>query len=95
MRSPSVYANRSCPAGCACDVLGALHGPHRVGARLVMILLSHHRWPPTAIADLLGCDPPRCAAGSTATTPMASPAWPTGPELAVPASAAPGSASGS
>jgi transposase len=57
MRPPSVYANRSCPAGCPCDVLGALHGPHRVGARLVMILLSHHRWPPTAIAELLGCDP--------------------------------------
>jgi transposase len=57
MRPPSVYANLSRPAGCPCDVLGALHGPYRVGARLVMILLSHQRWPPAAIAELLGCDP--------------------------------------
>jgi Winged helix-turn helix len=57
MRPSSVYANRSRPAGWPCDVLGALYGTHRVGARLVMILLSHHRWPPTAIAELLGCDP--------------------------------------
>jgi transposase len=57
MRPPSVYANRSCPAGCPCDVLGALHGPHRVGYRLVMILLSSQGWPPAAIAELLGCDP--------------------------------------
>jgi transposase len=34
-----------------------LFGPHRVGARLVMILLSHQHWPPVAIAELLGCDP--------------------------------------
>jgi transposase len=34
-----------------------LHGRHRVGARLVMILLSHQHWPPAAIAELLGCDP--------------------------------------
>jgi transposase/transposase-like protein len=57
MRPPSVYANRSCPAGCPCDVLGVLHGPHRLGARLVMILLSHRGWSPAAIAELLGCDP--------------------------------------
>jgi transposase len=57
MRRPNVYANRSCPAGCPCDVLAAVHGPHRVGARLVMILLSCRGWPPTAIAELLGCDP--------------------------------------
>ena len=57
MRPPSVYANRSCPAGCPCDLLGALHGPHRVGYRLVMILLSAQGWPPPAIAELLGCDP--------------------------------------
>jgi transposase len=55
--SPSVYANRSCPAGCACDVARLLHGPYRVGARLVMILLSSQGWPPSAIAELLGCDP--------------------------------------
>jgi hypothetical protein len=42
MRPPSVYAKRSCPAGDPCDLLGLLHGPHRVGCRLVMILLSQH-----------------------------------------------------
>jgi transposase len=57
MRPPSVYANRSCPAGCSCDVLRLLSGRHRVGYRLVMILLSHRDWPPAAIAELLGCDP--------------------------------------
>lgn len=57
MRPPSVYANRSCPAGCPCDVLRLLSGRHRVGYRLVMILLSHRSWPPAAIAELLGCDP--------------------------------------
>jgi hypothetical protein len=57
MRSPSVDANCSCPAGCPCDVLRLLHGPQPVGARLVMILLSQYRWPPAAIAELLGCDP--------------------------------------
>src|ERR671912_730223 len=40
MRPPSVYANRSCPADCPCDVARLLHGPHRVGYRLVMILLG-------------------------------------------------------
>jgi hypothetical protein len=57
MRPPSVYAKPSCPAGCACDVARMLFGPHRVAARLVMILLSCQRWPPAAIAELLGCDP--------------------------------------
>jgi transposase len=57
MRPPSVYANLSCSAGCACDVAQLLHGPYRVGARLVMILLSSQGWPPAAIAGLLGCDP--------------------------------------
>ncbi len=57
MRLTSVYANPTCPAGDACDVLGLLRGPERVGLRLVMILLSHQHWTPTAIADLLGCDP--------------------------------------
>ena len=52
-----MYAKPSCPAGCPCDVVGLLPGPHRVGARLVMILLSHQHWPPVAIAELLGCDP--------------------------------------
>jgi transposase len=52
-----MYANPTCPAGDACDVLGLLHGPQRVGLRLVMILLSHQRWTPAAIAELLGCDP--------------------------------------
>ncbi len=57
MRPPSVYAKRSCPAGDPCDLLGLLHGPHRVGCRLVMILLSHHGLPAATIAGLLGCDP--------------------------------------
>jgi len=57
MRPPSVYANRSCPAGCPCDVLGLLAGRHRIGYRLVMILLSQRDWPLAAIAELLGCDP--------------------------------------
>jgi transposase len=57
MRPPSVYAKRSCPAGDPCDVLGVLQGPHRVGYRLVMILLSQHGWSAAAIASLLGCDP--------------------------------------
>jgi transposase len=57
MRPPSVYAKRPCPAGDSCDVLGLLHGPHRVGYRLVMILLSQHGCSATTIAELLGCDP--------------------------------------
>jgi transposase len=57
MRPTSVYANPTCSAGDACDLLTQLHGPERVGLRLVMILLSHQRWSPTAIAELLGCDP--------------------------------------
>jgi transposase len=57
MRPPSVYAKRSCPAGDPCDLLGRLHGPHRVGYRLVMILLSQHGCSAAQIANLLGCDP--------------------------------------
>jgi Homeodomain-like domain len=56
MRPSSVYANLACPAGCPCDVARPLHGPHRVAARLVMILLSHRGWPTSTIAGLLGCD---------------------------------------
>jgi transposase len=52
-----VYAKRSCPAGDPCDLLGLLQGPHRVGYRLVMILLSQHGWSAATIASLLGCDP--------------------------------------
>jgi hypothetical protein len=52
-----VYAKRSCPAGDPCDLLALLHGPHRIGCRLVMILLSHHGWSAATIAELLGCDP--------------------------------------
>jgi transposase/transposase-like protein len=52
-----VYAKRSCPAGDPCDVLGLLHGPHRVGCRLVMILLSQQGCSAAQIAGLLGCDP--------------------------------------
>jgi transposase len=57
MRPPSVYAKRSCPAGDPCDLLRPLHGPYRVGLRLVMILLSQQGWTAAAIAELLGCDP--------------------------------------
>jgi len=59
MRPASVYANPSCPAtaGCPCDLTRQLHGAHRVGARLVMILLSQRGWPATSIAELLGFDP--------------------------------------
>jgi transposase len=52
-----VYANPSCPAADPCDLLGLLHGPHRVGCRLVMILLSQQGQTATQIADLLGHDP--------------------------------------
>ena len=57
MRPPSVYAKRSCPAGDPCDLLALLHGPHRIGCRLIMILLSQHGWSAATIAELLGCDP--------------------------------------
>ena len=56
MRPPSVYANPRCPAGCPCDLLGLLHGPHRLGLRLVLILLAHHGLSAATIAGLLGCD---------------------------------------
>jgi transposase len=52
-----VYANPSCPAADPCDVLRLLHGPHRVGCRLVMILLSQQGWTAAQIADVLGLDP--------------------------------------
>jgi hypothetical protein len=57
MRPPSVYAKPFCPPEDPCDLVGLLHGPHRVGCRLVMILLSQHGWPASQIADLLGYDP--------------------------------------
>jgi transposase len=57
MRPPSVYANPTCPAGCPCDLLGLLHGPHRIACRLVMVLLSLHGLTAATIAELLGCDP--------------------------------------
>jgi transposase len=59
MRPASMYANLSCPsrAGCPCDLIRLLHGPHRVALRLVMILLSQRGWSAGAIAELLGCDP--------------------------------------
>jgi hypothetical protein len=52
-----VDANLPCPAGCPCDLLRLVHGAHRLGGSLVMILLSCRGWPPAAIAELLGCDP--------------------------------------
>jgi transposase len=57
MRPPSVYAKHACPAGDSCDLLRLLQGPHRVGYRLIMVLLSQQDWPATRIAELLGCDP--------------------------------------
>ncbi len=57
MRPPSVYANPTCPANDACEVLALLQGPHRLAYRLVMILLSQHGLPASQIAELLGCDP--------------------------------------
>jgi hypothetical protein len=57
MRPCSVYAKPCCPAGCPRDLLGLLHGPHRVACRLVMVLLSRHGLPAATIAGLLGCDP--------------------------------------
>jgi transposase len=57
MRPPSVYANPACPASDSCDVLRLLHGPHRVGCRLVIILLSQQGWAAAQIAGLLGYDP--------------------------------------
>jgi hypothetical protein len=85
-----VYAKRSCPAGDPCDLLALLHGPHRMGCRLVMILLSQHGWSAATIAELLGCDRAPCAAGCIATTPTAPTALPTGPGQADPGSAAHG-----
>ena len=52
-----MYANPACPAADPCDLLHLLHGPHRVGCRLVMILLSQQGFAATQIADLLGYDP--------------------------------------
>jgi transposase len=52
-----VYAKHACPAGDSCDLLGLLQGPHRVGYRLIMVLLSQQDWSATTIAELLGCDP--------------------------------------
>jgi hypothetical protein len=51
-----VYANPACPSrtGRPCDLTRLRHGPHRIGARLVMILLSQRGWPATTIAELLG-----------------------------------------
>jgi Homeodomain-like domain len=57
MRPPSVYAKPSCPASDPCDLLRLLHGPHRVGCRLMMILLSQQALAAAEIAGLLGYDP--------------------------------------
>jgi transposase len=39
------------------ELLGLLHGRHRVACRLLLILLSQRGWSPAAIAGLLGYDP--------------------------------------
>jgi Homeodomain-like domain len=82
MRPPSVYAKRSCPAGDPCDLLRLLHGPHRIGLRLVMILLSQQGWTAVTIAELLGCDPRTVRRWVHATTPTVRTRWPTGPDPA-------------
>ena len=56
MRPCSVYANLAWAAGCPCDILRSLYGPHRVGVRLVMFLLSARGQTAGAIAEVLGCD---------------------------------------
>jgi len=56
MRPPRVYAKPSCPAGCPCDVLRLLHGPHRIACRLLMIL-PQQGLAASHIADLLGYGP--------------------------------------
>ena len=58
MRPASVYAKPCCPAGCPCDLLRLLHGPHRVGARLVMTLLSCQGW---TAASIVRCAWPEVA----------------------------------
>jgi transposase len=50
-----VYA--TVPAAAHPDLLAALHGRWRVGARLVMILLSARGWDAAQVAELLGCHP--------------------------------------
>jgi Winged helix-turn helix len=50
-----VYA--TVPAAAHPDLLGALHGRWRVGARLVMILLSARGLPAAQVAELLGYHP--------------------------------------
>ncbi len=57
MRPPSVYANPSDPQPARAELLGHLHGPHRVACRQVMLVLSLHGWAPAQIAELLGDDP--------------------------------------
>ena len=90
MRPPSVYAKRSCPAGDPCDLLRLLHGPHRVGLRLVMILLSQHGWSAATIAELLGCDPRTVRRWVHRYHREGTVGWPTGPDRAARAVAARG-----
>jgi Helix-turn-helix domain len=55
MRPCSLYATSPArPA--ALRLLGSLYGPHRVGVRLVMILLSARGQTAGATAEVLGCD---------------------------------------
>jgi transposase len=51
--TPSTPALLVTPAICS----GCCRAPHRVGYRLIMVLLSQQDWPATRIAELLGCDP--------------------------------------
>ena len=55
--NPTDLRLSTCPAGCPCDLLRLLHGPHRIACRLLMILLSQQGLAASHIADLLGYDP--------------------------------------
>ncbi len=55
MRPPCVHA--TVPADAHPDLLAALHGRWRVGARLVMIVLSARGFHAAQVAELLGYDP--------------------------------------
>ena len=95
MRPCSVYANLAWAAGCPCDILRSLYGPHRVGVRLVMFLLSARGQTAGAIAEVLGCDASTVRRWIHRTTSTASPDCVTSLGLAVHAWAAHGAPSAS
>jgi len=58
------------------QVQAALRGRWREAARAVMIVLSAHGLPPAQIAELLGCHPARCGAGSAGSAARGRRGWP-------------------